>query len=120
MAAYVWPLTLPQTPQSDYSESAGLNILRTPMDAGPAKMRLRSRKPKNLTVSFHMSSTQVETLETFVYDTIKGVARFEFTHPRLLDTVEVRIVPQGSGDLFSIAYMLPDLWTISMTLEVMP
>ena len=121
MAAYTWPVTLPTSADSaNLSESYGVLILSTPMDAGPAKRRRRGVKPRVLNVSFVMTNTQIATLETFINDTIKGTARFDFTHPRTGSTIEVRIIPNGDGELFSIGYFSHDLYTVSLSLEQMP
>lgn len=120
MASYVWPSSLPQTPLASYSEISGAIILRTQPDAGPAKMRRRGQRPDTLSVQFDMSSAQVETLRTFAMETLRGTARFDFTHPRTLQTVEVRIVPQDNGALFTLSYLLPDYWQVSLQLEVLP
>lgn len=121
MAAYFWPLTLPQNPLKGFTEDVGVNILRTPMDSGVAKVRRRGTKPNILNLSFVMSSSQVETLENFVKNTLRGISRFDFPNPRKLGTtIETRIVPQDSGTLFKLQYYGPGYWTVSMTLEVMP
>lgn len=121
MAAYTWPATLPtQVDSSSYSENYGVLILSTPMDAGPAKRRRRGNKPRIFNVSFIMDDTQIATLETFINDTIKGTARFDFPNPRTQVVVEVRIVPNGDGDLFSVSYFTPTLYRVSLVLEQMP
>jgi hypothetical protein len=120
MASYVWPPSLPQRPLASYSETSGAIILRTQPDAGPAKMRRRGKRPDTLSVQFDMSSTQVETLREFAMDTLRGTVRFDFTHPRTLETVEVRIVPQQDGALFNLSYLLPEYWQVSLQLEVLP
>ena len=117
---YIWPLTLPQKPNTNYSESSGVLILRTPMEAGPAKMRRRGVRPSPLQLTFDMSTAQVALLETFAKDTLQGITRFGFPHPRTEEIVEVRIIPQGDGALFSINYMMPDRWSVSLQLEVLP
>lgn len=118
--AYTWPVTLPQKPNTNYSETSGVLVLRTSMDAGPAKMRRRGSRTDTMQVTFEMSTAQVEILRAFTQDTLKGTARFGFTHPRTNQIVEVRIVPQQDGTLFSIGYILPEYWTISMQLEILP
>jgi hypothetical protein len=120
MASYVWPPGLPQDTGIDYQENTGLLILRSPMDAGPAKMRKRGNRPDNITVSFYMTPAQLDTLATFVNDTIKGTARFDFPHPRTNATVEVRFVPSSDGQLYSISYLSPSLYLVQMSLEVLP
>jgi hypothetical protein len=90
------------------------------MDAGPAKQRRRGARPQTLQVTFIMTTSQVATLEMFVKDTIKGVARFGFTHPRTNIIEEVRMVPQNSGELYTISYLAPEYWTVSLQLEILP
>lgn len=118
--SYVWPVTLPQAPQKGYSEQLGSNILRTPMDAGPAKQRLRGKSPNNLSVSFLMNTSQVATLEDFVFNTLRSVYRFGFKHPRTGNMVEVRIIPQSGGTLYTLVYVAPGYYNISLQLEILP
>ena len=121
MAAYTWPATLPtEVDSASYSENYGVLILSTPMDAGVAKRRRRGNKPRVLNVSFIMTNTQITTLETFINDTIKGTARFDFPNPRTGVVAEFRIVPNGDGELFSISYFTPTLYRVSLSLEKMP
>jgi hypothetical protein len=90
------------------------------MDAGPAKQRRRGVKSQTMQVSFIMTTAQVADLESFVEDTIRGTARFGFTHPRTKSIEEVRIVPQSGGDMYSITYLAPEYWTVSLQLEILP
>lgn len=117
---YVWPTSLPQRPLSDYSETTGVMIMRTQPDLGPSKQRRRAQRLDTLKVQFNMSTTQIEILREFVQDTIKGTIRFGFAHPRTLEVVEVRIVPQSGGSMYSTSYLLPDYWQVSLELEVLP
>lgn len=120
-AAYTWPTTLPQVPQRGYTETGGMNIIRTQTDTGPAKMRRRAASAANLSCQFLMTTAQVTTFETFVSTSLSGVLRFYFTHPRKLTQVEVRIVPQGNGgDLYNIDYHAPGYWMVKLTLEILP
>ena len=120
--SYVWPVSLPQSPRPDgYSETCGPNIIRTPMDAGPAKMRRRSRVPDQIPCVFPMTKAQVLTFQTFIDDTLRGTARFGIQHPRKKGTVvECRVVPDSNGRPYSISYIAPNLWNVTLTLEVMP
>lgn len=118
--SYVWPPTLPQVVEKGFTESIGLNILRTPMDSGPAKTRIRSLKPSNLNVSFLLTTEQVSILEDFVLNTIKGVARFGFPHPRRLIQVETRIVPSAEGVYYTSAYRAPGYYSVALQLEILP
>lgn len=120
MYSYVWPALLPQKPQQNFSETGGVLILRTPQDKGPAKQRRLGKRTNTMQCSFHMTTAQVEILRVFVEDTIKGTARFGFTHPRTNAIVEVRIVASQEGEMYSVSYIMGDVWNVSMTLEVLP
>ena len=117
---YTWPNTLPQSPQKGFSESIGALVLRTPMDAGPAKERYRGKRSNSMQLSFVMTTAQVAALETWIINTIRGTARFGFPHPRTNTVVEARIVPQGDGELFKTAYLAPGYWNISLVFEILP
>ena len=120
MVTYSWPPSLPQYPEKGFSESGGVLTLRTPMDAGPAKMRRRGKAPTNLNLTYFMTTAQVETLEDFVNNSIRGVRRFNLMHPRKQGTlVDVRIVPQGDT-LYTINYAAPGHWRVQLTLEILP
>jgi hypothetical protein len=119
-ALYTWPLSLPQVPQRGYSEQGGANILRTQTDTGPAKQRRRAASANKMSVSFLMTTAQAAIFEDFVLNSLKGVARFYFKHPRLLTQQEVRIVPTGSSDEYTIDYHAPDYWMVKFNLEILP
>jgi hypothetical protein len=118
--AYVWPASLPQSPQKGFVETGGVIILRTPTDSGPAKQRRRGQRPQGLQVTFIMTTAQTITLEAFVKNTLQGTARFGFTHPRLNTIVETRIIPQGDGQMYTFTYLAPGYWTVSLQLEILP
>lgn len=118
--SYVWPASLPQAPLvSGWSESGGPNIIRTPMDKGPAKQRRRSAKPRPVNVSFMMTVEQVATFDTFVNDTIKGVARFGFTNRRTGEVMECRIIPSDDG-MYNISTPGGRHYLVSMQFEILP
>ena len=118
---YTWASTgLPDNPQQGFTETGGVLVLRTPTDQGPAKLRYRGVRPQILNLTFLMTNVQVSTLETFVKSTLKGTARFGFKHPRTYSTVEVRIVPQGSGDYYTLTYTAPGYWHVALQFEVLP
>lgn len=117
---YVWPITLPQNVQKGFTETIGVLLLRTPMDSGPAKYRRRGRRPSTMNVSFIMTESQIPILETFVLNTIKGTSKFEFPHPRLHTPIDVRLVPEGDGSLYTIVYRAPGYYDINLKLEILP
>ena len=102
-----------------FGEGVGVLTLRTPMDAGPAKIRYRGRKPSTMSMTFVMTSSQVQTLETFVTLTTLGVHRFDFVHPRTGNVVAVRIVSSESGS-FQLKRLAATLWEVQIAFEVMP
>ena len=107
-------------PDTNYTETGGVLVLRSPMDAGPAKQRKRGNKAQVMQMTFVMSPEQLVTFEDFVKVTLNGTARFGFPHPRLGTVVEVRIVPQSSGELYSISYINPVRYNVSLQMEILP
>ena len=69
---YIWPTSLPQIPLNSYSETIGVQIIRTQPDLGPAKQRRRAQRLDTLNLQFDMSTEQVETLRAFIQDTLRG------------------------------------------------
>lgn len=128
MAVLQWPTTLPQVPQKGFTESVGINVIRSATDAGPAKQRRRASRPNELSVNFLMTTEQTQKLEDFIKNLptntttpgIAGTNRFTFTHPRLYTTVEVRIIPGSGGEFFNLQYVAPGYWSTSLKFEVMP
>lgn len=128
MSIVAWPASLPQVPQKGFTESVGINVIRSATDAGPAKQRRRASRPSELSLNFLMTTAQTQKLEDFIKNQptntttpgIAGVNRFTFTHPRLYTTVEVRIIPGSGGEFFSLQYVAPGYWSTSLKFEVMP
>lgn len=123
MATISWPTAnnFPQVPQKGFTESVGVNIIRSQTDAGPAKQRVRSKRPTTMQLSFIMTTAQTETLQTFVQDTLLGTKRFNFPHPRLLGTVvEARIIAQQDGEFYRLQYLAPGYWQTSLNFEILP
>jgi hypothetical protein len=83
-------------------------------------MRKRGNRPQTLNVQFLMTTAQVSLLETFVKTTIQGTVRFGFPHPRLGVVSEVRIVPQGEGEYYTLSYVAPGYYSVNLALEVLP
>jgi len=90
------------------------------MDSGPAKMRRRGNGVNSMDLSFIMTTAQCTTLENFIKNTLLGVKRFSFPHPRTAATVEARIIPQGEGEFFKLQYLAPGYWNTSLKFEILP
>jgi len=112
--------SLPQVPQKGFTESIALNVIRSPMDSGPAKMRRRGTGVNTMDLSFIMTTAQTTNLENFIKNTLLGTKRFSFPHPRTNANVEVRIVPSGDGEFFKLQYLAPGYWSTSLKFEVLP
>ena len=90
------------------------------MDRGPAKMRYRGALPSQMSVSFDMTKQQVETLKTFVFDTLRCTARFSFQHPVTQAALEVRIVPSNEGEMFKATPLGGPVYAVDLLFEVLP
>lgn len=74
-----WPATLQTAPGADAQRTRNPNVIRTPMDVGPAKMRRRSsNSPINLSFSMLVTTAQRAELETFYVTTLKEVLPFDW------------------------------------------
>lgn len=117
----VWPASLPLSPaMASYGESLMLNTVRTPGDNGPAASRYRGRMASVLSYEQVLRDDQVETLRAFMEDTLLGVRRFTYRHPRTGATVEARMVADRSGSYSTLTPICPGLWKASLQLEILP
>lgn len=114
-----WPADLPQTVlAAGYEESPPDLVLRTAMDAGPAKVRRRfTAGPRLIPVSAIMTAAQVATLDAFFLESLAGGAlAFDWIHPRTQAAASMRIMgPPRYANLAGDA-----VWEVSMTLEILP
>jgi hypothetical protein len=109
-----WPDTLPAYPLLDgFRETAPNTVIRTDMEQGPSKVRLRTTAAvRTMTLSYLMSKTQVTALETFYLAALQGGALpFDFTHPRSNGAVSCRFTrpPEyvaSNGSFFKVALEL--------------
>ncbi len=120
MVGLPWPTDLPQSPQKDFQETIGINIIRSNMNSGPAKQRVRSRRPSQLNLSFIMTAAQTDSLQSFILNTLKGTKRFDFPHPRTGTSVECRVVPMSEGEFYTLQYKAPGYYQVNLKFEIMP
>lgn len=116
--AAVWPPSLPQVPlAAAFDEQLPDVVLRTEMDAGPAKTRRRfAVGVGTLAVTMFLDEAQQVTFDAFYGTTVEGGAlRFEFTHPRTGATREMRTV-----NPVALPKHKPNLFRLQMQLEVLP
>lgn len=95
-----WPATLPQEPIPDSLKETPPNLLiRTEMDAGPAKVRKRfSAGVRLFEAEYMFTQTEMAIWEVFYENQIgNGALSFTFPHPRKWGTTitaRLRDVPQ--------------------------
>jgi len=114
----VWPTTLPQSPLvNSYSRTQESQVVRTPMETGPAKQRRRYTKPlENMNVELIMDKDQLSTFVDFHDNTLGGGAdKFEWKHPVTGDTQNFRIVQESEP--FTIEPIHQDLFRVSFKME---
>ena len=102
-----WPATLPQEPlREGFSETFTDTSIRTDMAVGPAKTRRRtSTGVKKYEVSFYMTSTEVDILETFYDNTLgSGTTEFSWEHPRTKDSESWRFTGPPEISSWGIGY----------------
>lgn len=119
-----WKPELPQSPQKGYTESGGVNVIRSQTDSGPAKQRFRGKSTRKLNLSFIMTTAQVGIFENFVQNELQGVLRFNFPDPKFAGTpnppiIEARVLPQGDKH-YDLTYLAPGYWTVSTQFEILP
>ncbi len=113
-----WPGTLPQNFQvQGFSEQEPDLLLRSEMDAGPAKLRRRfTAGVRPVTTTLILTQTQKATLSTFFGTTLSGGAlSFDWVLPNTATTATYRFtgppVYQALGN---------NLFSAQLNLEVLP
>ena len=114
-----WPGGLSQDVLTDgLEETWGNNLLRTPMESGPAKARRRfTAEVKPLALVLEFARADVETFRTFFETTLQGGALpFDWTHPRTGAAITLRFIPPfpvtpNRGAKF---------WRAALRLEILP
>ena len=122
--ADVWPATLPQKfNEEGYSEGMGKNLIRSNMDAGPAKVRRRTTSAvRPMSGTMQMTSTQLQDLVEFYETTIMhGSLPFEFPNPRDAGVLLVRFADDGLTDWRPNGYGEGEqMWSVPIRFEVLP
>lgn len=114
-----WPAGLPQNFDTDsYSETRQDGVVRTPMENGPDKVRLRfTSTVERVTGTVTVVGSDVETFWTFYEtDTLYGSVAFDWTHPRTGAATSFRFVspPSVSPAPGGVHFV------ISLDLEILP
>lgn len=118
MANATWPATLPSYPLVEgYEERAPATMLRTEMDAGPAKVRRRfTAGVRVLTLEVGLTTEQTETLDAFFVDTLQGgTLPFDWVHPRTQDPATFRFTAEPEYEPLG-----GEMWIAVLPLEILP
>jgi hypothetical protein len=112
-----WPLTLPQlVDQQGYTESPPNIVIKSSVDAGPAKIRRRfTSGPRPINCGMILSAAEIEILDDFyINDIASGSLAFNWVHPRTQAAASFRFTKPPSYSPFGAQYQ------VAMELEIMP
>ena len=115
MADVIWLSTLPSNfNYNSFSEGQQSGLVRTNMDAGPAKVRRRfTAAVETYAGSMTMDSTQKSAFKVFYQTTTKmGSLTIEFPNPVSIGTIDVRFVGTPTYKALENSY-----WTVSFSIE---
>lgn len=116
MTSIAWPGSLPIPKIPGLSAQYQKAIIRTEMDAGPAKQRQRyTAVPKTFTGTITVKKADMETLDSFFANTLGyGTLRFTMADPQSGTACEFRFTDSpaetgNDGGLFDISLPLERL-----------
>ncbi|MDR2663078.1 MAG: hypothetical protein LBC31_08790 [Treponema sp.] len=116
MASIAWPAELPETLRLEGLSSEPADpVLRTDMDAGPAKTRLRYTRPAvKFSGTIIVDAAGLERLDYFYRITTRfGTLRFNFTNPHTLEPREYRFKAppktSSAAGVFTVTLQLEEL-----------
>ncbi|MGE4193071.1 MAG: hypothetical protein AB7E51_06760 [Pseudodesulfovibrio sp.] len=118
-----WPAGLPDSPMVNaYDETWPDMTHRDSPDNGIDMVRGNvTNAAWPLTVPLFMTKDQLALLQTFIYSTLdKGRLRFNWTHPRTGEIVDLRLVPSGDGMVKPKPEGSGLYWTATLQMEVLP
>ena len=117
MPPAAWPATLPSDVLQGYVEGGGKSLLRTTMDAGPAKQRRRfTAVARPFQVTIELTRAQVAAFDSFVTTTLQGASLpFDWTHPRKGTAVTFRFTEEPD-----MRHHVGELWRVPLKLEILP
>jgi len=113
-----WPGTLPTKPlMRGYQESHDDPKLRSPMDAGPAKVRRRfTATVFKFNAGFILTDTELTIFEDFYADDLKhGSLSFTWVHPRTGAAITSRI-----KGVYAYTTLSDDAYEVRFEVEILP
>lgn len=118
-----WPATLPQYVFAQgYEETFPDEVLRTQMDAGPAKVRRRfTAGTRPFSVQVPLTATQVADFDSFfLNDIAAGALSFDWVHPRTQAAATLRIVTPSPPKLAGESGGGSSTFVLSFSFEILP
>jgi len=117
MTIPTWPTTLPNLEIGGFSIAGASNLLRSNMDAGPAKQRRRfTWGPRPVTGRVTLDDTQMTAFLTFYRNSLlDGAVRFEWTDPITGATAEFRFTSR-----YEATKRGARLFSVELPLEILP
>ena len=118
MASIDWPVSLDCPLYQGFSQREQSNVIRSPMGYGPAKVRRRTTASiEVVTLTLHLTSTDVLTLEGFYKNTTEaGSLRFNYeNHLTETEPVEARFTAPPN-----YRPLAPDMWRAEINMEILP
>jgi hypothetical protein len=115
-----FPASLPSPTYEGYQEQLQNTVIRTQMDAGPAKVRRRATAAvRPLSLRWVLTEAQLETFISFFEDEVVGGSiAFDMTHPRKGIERSFRFdLSQGAP---AISVLSEDDYSVTASLEEMP
>lgn len=115
-----WPSNIPTFLVRGFSEQPGDGRLRTPMDAGPPKVRRRyTATVRKMRGTIQTDDTGLAAFETFLETTIlSGSIPFDWEHPRTGADIVCQIGENYPS--WSPANNAATRWDIELDLEILP
>jgi hypothetical protein len=113
-----WPTTLPQCLEvAGYSSAEPDLLLRTPMEAGPAKQRRRSTwDARPVSGRITVTKAQLAAFQAFFKSsTFSGGIRFTWVDPETGDPAEMRFVSSPTWTAHGA-----DKFLVALDLEILP
>jgi hypothetical protein len=113
-----WPIALPQIPLIEgYREQPGSQVIRTDMDAGPAKVRRRfTSEVRRFELSLQLTADQMAIFDTFFTELCGGGATpFDWVHPRTGEAGSFRFVSEPTWQA-----NWDDSWSVKFVIERLP
>ncbi len=119
MSTPTFPTTLPKPSMSQYSLTPVNNVIRTEMEAGPARTRRRYISvPMDVSVTWTLTRAELDAFQTFYRETICDGAGW-FLMPVVMGNGEALRTARFKQPYEAATVANEHVWRVTATLEVM-